>query len=104
MVSKVMFWNDSMADLQISIFLTVIAFVIALIIYFFKRKIILSLFVFSLLGNLSFYDLVWSRSLIFWRDDFKWLEDVTKIYWPIINIILLIILIFNYWRNVKNKK
>ena len=99
-----MFWSSPSADLKISIFLTIVAFIIALIVYFFKKKFILSIFIFSLLGNLAFYDLIWSRSLLFLDSDFELFRKVIVIYWPILNIILLIILIFNYWRDVKNKK
>ena len=97
-----MFWSSPSADWQINFFLLAVAFIIAIIVYFFKRKFFLSVFVFSLLGNIIFYFGVdYNLAKIY---DVLWLNRLSLYYWPIINIILLAILIFNYRKNVKNKK
>jgi hypothetical protein len=99
-----MFWSSPSLDLRISLMLFVFSFLLSLVIFLIKKKLILSLFIFSLLGHLSFYILIPTNSLIFKVYDLYWLEDVLKIYWPIINLILLAILIINWSKNGKTKK
>jgi hypothetical protein len=97
-----MFWSSPSADLQISIFLTIVAFFIAIIFYLSRRKFLLSIFVFSLLSNLVFYfSIDYNLAKIY---NIFWFKDIIRSYWPILNIILLVILIFQLLQKNKIKK
>lgn len=88
-----MFWSSPSAGLEIFIFLMIASFVISLIIYLFSKKLLLSLFIFSVLGNML------TRAGIDYRIamsyDIIWLWKSSFYIWPAINILLLFFLIFN---------
>lgn len=50
-----LFFSSPSADVRIMIILLVVAFVIALAVYFFSKKILASIFVFSALSNVVLY-------------------------------------------------
>jgi len=94
-MKKNMFSNPSF-DLSVSLILFSLAFLVAGIIWAITKKRFLALLVFSLLGNLSF--LVNIGSFMFESYDLKWLQYLSLLVWPVLNIYLLI----NYFSN-KNK-
>jgi hypothetical protein len=96
-----MFFSSSSADLKVIIFSLVIALVISLVIYIFKKRLFLSLFILSLLSNIIFYGN--SGSELFDVYNMKWLVVFSLDIWPYINLALLIILIILYFKN-KNEK
>lgn len=92
-----MFWSSPSADIQIIIFLLIISLVIAAASYFFSKKILVGIFVMSLLsnvilyGNLTYriansYDILWF---------FKFVRDI----FPYINFALFIFLVVIFVRN-----
>ncbi len=92
-----MFWSSPSRDLNVIIFLVIIALIISVAVYFKTKKKILTLFILSLLGNLIF----WSNSGSTFFDIYH-LKGVVKFtlwYWPWINVGLLVILLVNYFRN-----
>ncbi|EKE16253.1 MAG: hypothetical protein ACD_11C00024G0021 [uncultured bacterium] len=99
-----MFFSSPNADLRIIVFLLIIVFLISIAAYFFSRKILESIFVMSLLSNLVFY--LNSGSRLFDMYKIKWVVIFTLNIWPYINIALLILITFNYFRkiNEENKK
>jgi amino acid transporter len=99
-----MLWGSVQDDLQIMIFLIATSFVIGVIVFLFSKKKLLSLFVFSLLGNLSVYSTYAIGSLVFRLYNLKWLQNFSVNYWPIINLILLIILVSLFVKNAIKKK
>lgn len=101
-----MFGGNTEQDLHIMITMVATSFVFGLFIYFFSRRKILSLFVFSSLANLSVYLTYAIGSLVFRFYDLRWLQDFSIYIWPIINLILFVILLGLFVKNVirKNKR
>jgi len=85
---KIMFFSDPALDLQISLVLLAVSFVVALIVLAISKKKFLSLIIFSVLGNVSFLINIGSR--MFDVYSIKWLGYFALIFWPIINIYLII--------------
>lgn len=79
----------------------IISFVISWVVYLKTKRKTLTLFLFSILGNLSLYLNIESEFFI--SNDLMWLAKFTINYWPWINLGLFIILIINYLKN-KNEK
>lgn len=79
---------DPMGDMQISLFLFGVSFVISLIIGLFRKNIFLFLLLFSILGNISFLLNIGSLMFIFYH--IIWFQYVVLFVWPIINIFLLV--------------
>lgn len=104
MVRKLMFWSSPSGDVRDTIYLIIASFIISAVLFLFKKKVLLSAFIFSLLSNLVVWGQYETGSLMFRVYDLFWLRDLARYYWPIINLILLTILIFNYRKDVKNKK
>lgn len=100
MKNKSMFWSSSSRDLNVIIFLFIIALIISIFVYFKTKNKLISLVTLSILGNLIFWDNSGSRLLNI--PDLKWVVKFTLWYWPWINLGLLIILVVNYFRN-RNK-
>lgn len=86
-----MFWSSPSADINIIIILLIVSLGIAVASYIFSRRILVAVFVMSLLGNVilfgnfthriaSAYDILWF---------FKFVRNV----WPYINIGLGILLV-----------
>ncbi|HRZ95753.1 MAG TPA: hypothetical protein P5262_04305 [Candidatus Moranbacteria bacterium] len=92
-----MFWSSSIRDLNVIIFLVIVAMIISIFVYFKTKNKFASLVIFSILGNLIFWDNSGSRLLNI--PDFKWVVKFTLWYWPWINVGLLAILAVNYFRN-----
>ena len=99
-----MFWSSPSGDIKDTIILIIISLLFSLVFYFFRRKLIVSLFVFSLLSNLIIFFQFFTGSLMFRVYDLYWLQDFSRFCWPIINLILLAILIINWSKNDKTKK
>ncbi len=75
-------------DLQISLSLFAISFVVGLITWAISRKWFLGLVVFSILGNLSFLGNI--GSFMFKSYGIEWLQYFSLFIWPLINIFLII--------------
>ncbi len=93
-----MFFSDPQLDLKISLYLFAFSILVGLIVFGKTKKRLLSLIVFSILGNLSF--LINIQSFMFDSYDIKWLQIFSLLIWPIINIILLI----KYFQTRRNEK
>ena len=93
-----MFWSSPSADIQIIVFLLIVSLGIAVASYFFSKKILVGIFVMSLLSNLVLY--LNSGSRAFGVYNLKSIVVFTLDYWPYINIALLILLIIT---SIKNK-
>ncbi len=92
-----MFWSSPSADLEIIIFLLVLSLGVAIASYWFSKKILLAVFVMSLLGNLSIY--LNSGSRIFDVYHVKYIVSFTLHIWPYINIALLLLLFVGIIKN-----
>lgn len=92
-----MFWSSPSRDLNVIIFLIIIALIISIFVYFKTKKKFISLVIFSVLGNLIFWDNSGSRLLNI--PNLKWVVKFTLWYWPWINAGLLVVLAVNYFRN-----
>jgi len=84
----ILFWGSASADLKATIFLLIISFFVALILYVTKRNIFFSALIFSVLTNLSF--LLNSGSDMFDYYNIVWLLYFSFFIWPILNILLII--------------
>lgn len=84
------------AAMQIIIALTIIFF-ISLIIYWKSRKILSSIFIFSLIGNLIVYYNINLHFAILYNA--MWLFSFARNVWPYINLALAIILAFGFLKN-----
>lgn len=91
-----MFFSSPSADLRVIIMLLVIALIISLIVYVFSKKALLSVTIFSVLGNLIFYGNVdYNFAEIY---DIFWIFYFSRNFWPYLNLLLLLILIISYLR------
>lgn len=97
-----MFWSSPSADLEIIKWLLFFALAVSTGVYVFSKKLLLSITVLSILSNIVFY--LNSGSRLFGVYKIKWIVTFTLDFWPYINIILLLILIFNYIKNKYEKK
>lgn len=84
----ILFWGSASADLKVTIFLVIIAFIVALITYAVKRRIYFSIMLFSILANISF--LLNIGSDMFDAYNIVWLLYFSVFIWPIINILLIV--------------
>jgi len=89
-----MFWSSPSADLEIGIFLLIVALITSIIIYAVTKKIFASILVISILSNLIFY--LNTDSRLFDIYNLKWMVVFTLDIWPYINILLIIIFISFY--------
>lgn len=92
-----MFWSSPSGDLRVIIAMLIIAAVISLVVYFKTKKVLLGIFILSLIGNIIFY--LNSGSRLFDIYNLKWAIIFTLDYWPYINILLFLILILNLIKN-----
>ncbi|MEI7750046.1 MAG: hypothetical protein WCJ25_03505 [Candidatus Moraniibacteriota bacterium] len=84
-----MMWLSNPAfDLESSLFLLGVSFVISIIVLAVSRKWFRALLVFSILGNLSF--LVNIGSMMFDFYSIRWLGIFSLYIWPFVNIYLLL--------------
>ncbi len=97
-----MFWSSPSADIQIIIFLLILSLGIAMATYFFSRKILLSIFVMSLLSNIVLY--LNSGSRAFGVYDLKSIVIFTLDYWPYINLILFFVITVQFFRKTYTLK
>ncbi len=96
-----MFFSSPSADLRIIIFLLCAVLVLSVGVYFLTKKILASMFLFSLLGNfIIFGNVDYNFANMF---DIFWLFNFSRNFWPYINVLLLIIIITNHFRQ-KNAK
>ncbi len=93
-----MFFGSSTMDLNITIFLLIVAFVISLVVLAVTRLKLLSVMIFSILGNLVFLMDIFTRSELFDYYGIKWLGYFSLFIWPILNILLIY-----YFYKPKNK-
>lgn len=87
-----MFSNPSF-DLSVGFMLFGISIVIAILVLILTKKRLLSLVIFSVLGNLSFLINIITKSEMFMVYSVVWLEYFSLILWPVINIYLIIKLV-----------
>jgi len=92
-----MFWSSPSADIQIIVFLLIISLVIAVASYFFSKKILVGIFVMSLLSNVTLYLNTGSRAFDIYG--LKSIVIFTIDYWPYINLALFIFLIISIIKN-----
>ncbi len=92
-----MFWSSPSADLEIMIVLLMLSLGIAIMSYWFSKKILVAVFVMSLLGNVSIY--LNSGSRIFDVYQVKYIVSFTIHVWPYINLALLVYLVLSVMRN-----
>ncbi len=99
-----MFFSSPSLDLNVIIFMLVFALAVSVVTYLRSKKILLAVFVFSLLGNLAIY--LNSGSELFDIYPIKWIVIFTIDYWFYVNIFLFLIISFNYLnnRNVRKRK
>lgn len=96
-----MFFSSPSMDLRLMSYLLVIILLFVLFFYFRTRKILFSVLIFSILANLMFY--LNRGSEVFDIYNLKSTIPFIKKTWPILNLVLLIILIFNLINHAKNK-
>jgi hypothetical protein len=96
-----MFFSSPSRDMNIIIFLVVIALGISLLAYLRSKKLFFGFIIFSILSNAIFWVTINYRLAIYYH--ITWLLSFSKNIWPIINLVLLIILIFNLLKNAKSK-
>ena len=92
-----LFFGDPSIDIKISLFLVAVSLVVSLIVLIFAKRRLLSVVVFSILGNLAF--LLNIGSEMFDSYDVMWLKYFSVFIWPIINIALII-----YYASTSPKK
>jgi hypothetical protein len=80
--------GDPSIDIRISFFLVAVSLVISLIVLIFAKRKLLSVVVFSILGNLAF--LLNIGSEMFDSYNIKWFGYFSLLIWPIVNIFLII--------------
>jgi len=86
-----MFWSSPSADMQIIIFLLVVSLAIASATYFFSKKILVSIFVMSVLSNVILYFGVdYNLAKIYNK---LWLFEFSREIFLYINIVLFILLV-----------
>jgi len=89
-----MFFDDPSLDLEISLVLLGVSFIISVFIFIFKRNFKLALIWFSVLGNLSFLVNLGSRMYSFYR--VEWFVYFVFIFWPLINFFLIIVYVYKF--------
>lgn len=92
-----LFFSSPSIDLKITIFLLAVALIISLVVLAFSRKKILSLVVFSVLGNLALLLNIGSRMFVVYH--FLWFGYFSLFIWPLLNIFLIV-----YYAKSKSKK
>ena len=92
-----LFFGSPKIDLQITIFLLVVSFIISLVVLAAAKRKFLAVVVFSVLGNLSFLLNIGSRMFTVYH--IKWLGYFSLLIWPILNIFLIY-----YYLKSKNEK
>lgn len=86
-----MFWSSPSADIQVIVFLLVVSLVIAAVSYFFSKKILVGVFVMSLLSNVILYlGIDYNLAKIY---NIPQLFQFTRDIFPFINVVLCVILI-----------
>jgi hypothetical protein len=100
-----MFWSSPSADLELMVYLLTGAFLIALGVYIFSKKIFVALFILSLLTNYVIYESISYRFAVYY--DVMWLFKFTINVWPVFNFLWLAFLICNFLKikyvKTKNK-
>ncbi len=81
-------FGNPRVDIWITFFLLGISIIISLIVFALAKRKLLSLIIFSLLGNLSFFLNFGSDMFDFYK--IVWLLYFSVFIWPIINIFLII--------------
>jgi hypothetical protein len=92
-----MFWSSPSGDLQVIIALLIIAIAISLVVYFKTKKVFLSVFLFSIIANLIAFGNITYRFADYYN--VFWLFKFVRTVWPYINILLLLVVIFNFIKN-----
>ncbi|KKP79999.1 MAG: hypothetical protein A2271_00995 [Candidatus Moranbacteria bacterium RIFOXYA12_FULL_35_19] len=98
-----MFWSGPSSDLKIIIFLLVISVAVASFVYFKTKKILLGVFILSVLSNLIlFYGMYYQFAEYY---NIMWLFKFVRKIWPYMNLALFISLIIIFFKNkyAKNK-
>lgn len=90
-----MFWSSPSADMEIMLFLLVVSLAIAIAVYFFSKKLLWSIFAFSVLSNFAVY--LNSGSRMFDIYDIKYIVSFTLHIWPYINMALFIVVVVTFF-------
>ena len=96
-----MFWSSPSADMEIMLFLLVVSLVIAVVIYFFSKKLPWSILAFSVLSNFVVY--LNSGSRMFDIYDIKYIVSFTLYIWPYINVALFAVVVVILFRKKYGK-
>lgn len=99
-----MFFGDSSSDLKITVAMIIASLIIASIFYLKTKKSLLSLFIFSVLSNISFFLTILTDSMMFRFYNINWLKSFSLNIWPLINLVLFVILIIKAIKNKNAKK
>lgn len=92
-----MFFSSPSADLKIMMIFLIIALIISIFTYVFSRKILMSVFLFSILSNIVlFIGIDYNLAKIYRIIP---IFEFTYKIWPYINLLLMFILVFNFIKN-----
>jgi len=92
-----MFWSSPSADIQIIIFLLIISLIIAAVSYIFSKKILVGVFVMSLLSNVILYiGIDYNLMKIY---NIPQLFQFTRNIFPYINLVLFVLLVLSFIKN-----
>ena len=97
-----MFFSSPSADLRIMIFLLIIALAISAATYFFSKKMLLSVVIFSVLGNIIIYgNMNYNYAKIY---NLMWLFRFSRYILPYLNIALISLLVYKFLQKNESKK
>lgn len=96
-----MFFGSAYGDLKIDMVLLFFAFFIAVSVYAFSKRILAGFTAFSVMANAIFY--INSASPMFSYYNLNWLFIFSLKFWPWINLVLLVILVFVLINNLIKK-
>jgi len=84
-----LFFGSPKIDLQITLFLLGVSFVISLIVLATAKRKFLAVVVFSVFGNIIFFLASFTGSEIFRVYHFSWFEYFSVLIWPFLNIYVI---------------
>ena len=92
-----MFFSSPSADIQVIFFLLAVSLIVAVATHLLFKKILVSIFVMSLLGNLILYGNLTHRIAISY--DILWLFTFSRNIFPFLNLFLLVFIVILYLKN-----
>lgn len=86
---EALFWGGSASmDLKLTMLLIIVSLIVSFLLYVIKRKILLSVLIFSILTNVSFF--LNNGSGMFDAYNIVWLLYFSVFIWPILNIVFIV--------------